>query len=112
MADPVEPDQAERRDISYVLEVEQLDLNLYRSRNLTVPFQARGLFGGQVISQALVAATRCVESEFTLHVRVHSNACDICSDSTLIHVSLIMHPDSRCMYVSFLSFQALPVKKK
>jgi len=81
MADPVEPDQAERRDISYALDVEQLDLNLYRSRNLTLPFQARGLFGGQVISQALVAATRCVESEFTLHVRAHSHAYDICSGS-------------------------------
>lgn len=108
MADPVETDQAERRDISYVLDVEQLDLNLYRSRNLTLPFQARGLFGGQVISQALVAATRCVESDFTLHVRVHSHACDICSGSTLIHVSLIMHPDSRCTYVSFL---CLPVRR-
>jgi acyl-CoA thioesterase len=70
MADPAEPDQAEGRDISYVLDVERLDLNLYRSKNLILPFQARGVFGGQVISQALVAATGCVESEFTLHVRM------------------------------------------
>jgi len=67
MADPVGPNQVERRDISYLLDVEQLDLNLYRSKNLTLPFQARGVFGGQVISQALVVATKCVESEFTLH---------------------------------------------
>jgi acyl-CoA thioesterase len=62
---------AEPHDISYALDVEQLDLNLYRSRNLTLPYKARGVFGGQVISQALTAATRCVKPEFTLHVRVH-----------------------------------------
>jgi len=61
------------RDISYALDVEQLDLNSYRSRNLTLPYQARGVFGGQVISQALLAATKCVKPEFALHVRVHSH---------------------------------------
>jgi len=58
----VEPD-----DISSALDVEQLDLNLYRSRNLSLNFDARGVFGGQVISQALVAATKCVKPQFTLH---------------------------------------------
>jgi len=67
MADPLDHNQAEPHDISYALDVEQLDLNLYRSRNLTLPFEARGVFGGQVISQALVAATNCVKPEFTLH---------------------------------------------
>jgi len=60
-------DQAEPSDISSALDVEQLDLNLYRSRNLSLPFEARGVFGGQVISQALVAATRCVKPELTVH---------------------------------------------
>jgi len=79
MADPLDHDQAEPHDISYALDVEQLDLNLYRSRNLTLPFEARGVFGGQVISQALVAATNCVKPEFALHVRVHSYTCHIFS---------------------------------
>jgi len=70
MDDPLDHNQAEPGDISSALDVEQLDLNLYRSRSLSLPFQARGVFGGQVISQALVAATRCVKPEFTLHVRV------------------------------------------
>jgi len=70
MADTVDRDEAEPSDISSALDVEQLDLNLYRSRNLSLNFDARGVFGGQVISQALVAATNCVKPEFTLHVRV------------------------------------------
>ena len=64
--------EAEPSDISSALDVEQLDLNLYRSRNLALNFDARGVFGGQVISQALVAATNCVKPEFTLHVRTHA----------------------------------------
>jgi len=72
IADPLDKDQAEPSDISAALDVEQLDLNLYRSRNLAVPCEARGVFGGQVISQAVVAATNCVKPEFTLHVRVHA----------------------------------------
>ena len=79
MADLLDHNQAEPRDVSYALDVEQLDLNLYRSRNLTLPFQARGVFGGQVVSQALVAATKCVEPKFALHVRVHSYTCHIFS---------------------------------
>ena len=99
MADPVDHNQAEPTDISVALDVEQLDLNLYRSRNLSLPFQARGVFGGQVISQALVAATKCVKPEFSLHV--------ICVLTRLPHMcnprSHIPRrtPDSRCMYVSF-----------
>lgn len=74
MADTVDHNQAEPGDISFALDVEQLDPNLFQSRNLSLPFQARGVFGGQVISQALVAATSCVKPEFTLHVRFRSLA--------------------------------------
>jgi hypothetical protein len=70
MVDTADRNEAEPSDISSALDVEQLDLNLYRSRNLSLNFDARGVFGGQVISQALVAATNCVKPEFTLHVRV------------------------------------------
>ncbi|KAJ3011988.1 hypothetical protein NUW54_g2003 [Trametes sanguinea] len=53
--------------ISSALEVEQLDVNLYRSKTLYLPPRARGVFGGQVISQALVAANNCVDPAFSLH---------------------------------------------
>ncbi|KAI0639149.1 thioesterase-like superfamily-domain-containing protein [Trametes polyzona] len=54
-------------DISSALEVEQLDVNLYRSKTLYLPPRARGVFGGQVISQALVSANNCVDPSFGLH---------------------------------------------
>ena len=64
----VDHQQSESPDISSALVVEQLDTDLFRSRSLYLPFEARGVFGGQLISQSLVAATKSVKSEFTLHV--------------------------------------------
>ncbi|KAL0950838.1 hypothetical protein HGRIS_007599 [Hohenbuehelia grisea] len=60
--------QIEPEQISTSLEVETLDVNLFRSKRLWIPSGARGVFGGQVISQALVSATNCVDSQFALHV--------------------------------------------
>jgi len=77
--------QAEHEQISTSLEVERIEVNLFRSKSLWVPLRARGVFGGlvlstlrfalttdnwyrQVISQALVSATNCVDSGFALHV--------------------------------------------
>jgi hypothetical protein len=77
MADPLDHNQAEPGDISSALDVEKLDVDLYRSRNLSLPYFARGVFGGQVISQALVAATSCVKPEFDLHVSYPSRFPDI-----------------------------------
>ncbi|KAF9014982.1 thioesterase-like superfamily-domain-containing protein [Cyathus striatus] len=54
-------------DISTSLEVEQIEVNLFRSKSLWLPIRGRGAFGGQVISQALVSATNCVEPAFGLH---------------------------------------------
>lgn len=62
--------QVEHEHISTSLEVEQLDTNLFRSKYLYVPRRARGVFGGQVISQAVVSATNCVDPQFALHVCV------------------------------------------
>ncbi|GJJ15547.1 hypothetical protein Clacol_009825 [Clathrus columnatus] len=59
--------QDENPLISANLEVEQLDTTLFRSKSLFVPERARGVFGGQVISQALVSATKTVDPEYTLH---------------------------------------------
>jgi acyl-CoA thioesterase len=91
MADPDATDrnEAEPSDISSALDVEQLDLNLYRSRNLSLNFDARGVFGGQVISQALVAATNCVKPEFTLHVRVPLPLCTHACAALIIYHACI-----------------------
>ncbi|TDL28815.1 hypothetical protein BD410DRAFT_712119 [Rickenella mellea] len=58
---------SEHEIISTSLEVEQLDTNLFRSKSLWVPTRARGVFGGQVISQATVSATKCVDPQYGLH---------------------------------------------
>jgi hypothetical protein len=61
-------DEAEHEHISAALDLERIDTNLYRSKSLWVPVRARGVFGGQVISQAVVAATKSVDSKYALHV--------------------------------------------
>lgn len=63
-----ESGQAESSKISTSLEVEQIDVNLFRSVKLFMPIRARGVFGGQVISQAIAVATKCVDPAFGLHV--------------------------------------------
>lgn len=57
-------------NIAHALELENLDQDLFRSRqgSLWLPTSARGVFGGQVIGQALTAANRTVRDD----VRVHS----------------------------------------
>lgn len=60
--------QVEHELISTSLEVETLDTNLFRSRSLRMPPRGRGVFGGQVISQAVVSATNCVDPAYGLHV--------------------------------------------
>jgi len=62
-----EETQTEHAQISNALEVEKLEVNLFRSKSLYLPQRARGVFGGQVISQALVAATNCVDPMYRLH---------------------------------------------
>lgn len=60
-------DQVEHSKISTSLEVERIDVDLFRSVKLFKPSGARGVFGGQVISQAIAAATNCVDPSFGLH---------------------------------------------
>lgn len=67
MAEFTEDSSGEHELISTSLELEQLDTKLFRSKSLWTPARARGVFGGQVISQALLAATRCVEEGFSVH---------------------------------------------
>lgn len=50
------------------LAVEELDSSLYRSaKNLWRPVRARGVFGGQVVGQALMAVTRTAQGRGALH---------------------------------------------
>lgn len=58
-------------DIEHSLGVEELDVNLFRSKSLWVPARARGVFGGQVIGQSITAANKTVRD----NVRLHSLHC-------------------------------------
>ena len=69
MASTDSPSQHDHEQISECLEVEPIDVNLFRSKTLYTPARARGVFGGQVISQALVSASNCVDPVYSLHVR-------------------------------------------
>ncbi|MEN3929576.1 acyl-CoA thioesterase II [Microvirga sp. W0021] len=53
-----------------ILKLEQLELNLYRGQSPQVGWQR--VFGGQVVSQSLVAATHTVNSQFHVH-SLHGN---------------------------------------
>ncbi|KAI8057966.1 HotDog domain-containing protein [Syncephalis plumigaleata] len=70
----VEPENMpERALIEAFLELEEIEPNLYRAdtRHLWLPPDARGVFaiiiGGQVVAQSLVAATKTVPPEFSVH---------------------------------------------
>jgi len=51
------------------LDLEEIDTDIYRSKseNLWRPPRARGVFGGQVVGQSLVAATRTVPDSHIVH---------------------------------------------
>ncbi len=91
--DPVDREQSEPLDISSALDVEQLDTNLFRSRSLYLPYRARGVFGGQVISQGLVAATKSVKPDFALHVSFGQLVVLTLPDDMWLCI-----PFSRCTY--------------
>ncbi|CEG66841.1 Acyl-CoA thioesterase 8 [Rhizopus azygosporus] len=49
------------------VEVQEIDSNLYMSKELWLPAGARGVFGGQIVAQALRAAFNTVAEEFDIH---------------------------------------------
>lgn len=53
--------------IEEALALEELDRDLYRSITLWRPYNARAVFGGQVVGQALAAASKTVPEEFVVH---------------------------------------------
>lgn len=65
--EPPAKDSAEHELITASLDLERLEKNLFRSRSLWLPSRARGVFGGQVISQALLSATNCVDAAYNVH---------------------------------------------
>ncbi|KAK0538139.1 acyl-CoA thioesterase [Tilletia horrida] len=54
-------------EITDALFVEEIDTDLYRSKTLWQPSRARGVFGGQVIGQSLIAASKTVRDGLNLH---------------------------------------------
>ncbi|KDN39161.1 Thioesterase/thiol ester dehydrase-isomerase [Tilletiaria anomala UBC 951] len=56
-----------RQHIADALAVEEVDVDLYKSVSLWTPSRARGVFGGQVIAQALSAARNTVREGPVLH---------------------------------------------
>ncbi|KAK6093922.1 acyl-CoA thioesterase, variant 2 [Batrachochytrium dendrobatidis] len=53
--------------IELALDLEYIDSNLYRSKQLWTPAGNRGVFGGQVVGLALSAAAKTVDSKFQVH---------------------------------------------
>ncbi|THH32346.1 hypothetical protein EUX98_g1855 [Antrodiella citrinella] len=99
---PAVHDQTEPQHISTSLEVETLDNNLFRSKSLHVPTQARGVFGGQVISQALVCATRCVEPAYYLN---SMHCYFLLSASPIVPIIYNVDRKGKTVFIMLCSFQ-------
>ncbi|KAJ1982043.1 acyl-CoA thioesterase [Dimargaris verticillata] len=54
------------------VELEEVEKNIYRGGNLWTPKGARGVFGGQVVAQALAAAIKTVPANFNVHFAMPS----------------------------------------
>ncbi|KAI8376132.1 HotDog domain-containing protein [Radiomyces spectabilis] len=53
--------------IAEAVDVQEIDINLYMSKELWLPLGARGAFGGQIVAQALRAAFNTVPEEYHIH---------------------------------------------
>lgn len=62
--------QEGRNHIGTMLELNEVKVDTYQSKSLYVPrmIKAKGVFGGQMMAQAIVAATNTVDPAFGLHV--------------------------------------------
>ncbi|KAG0042788.1 Acyl-CoA thioesterase 8 [Gryganskiella cystojenkinii] len=83
--------------IESMLDLEEIDKDLYRSKKLWMPMGARGVFGGNVVGQALVAATNTVSTSFSVH-SLHSYFLMPGDHSTpiLYHVERVRDGKSYC----------------
>ncbi|ORX71458.1 Thioesterase/thiol ester dehydrase-isomerase [Linderina pennispora] len=92
--------------MSKILELEELDVNLYRSKYLRKPVHARGVFGGHVVGQALVSATKTVSPEYKVH-SLHSHFL-LAGDNTvpiIYEVQLLAKQHGRGIFTCTISFQ-------
>ncbi|KAG0082780.1 Acyl-CoA thioesterase 8 [Podila epicladia] len=64
---PTEDGATNNTIIESMLDLEEIDKDLYRSKRLWLPRGARGVFGGNVVGQALVAATNTVSDKYSVH---------------------------------------------
>ncbi|KAI8081569.1 HotDog domain-containing protein [Halteromyces radiatus] len=53
--------------LANAVDVQEIDVNLYMSKELWLPLGARGAFGGQIVAQALRAAFHTVGKTFQVH---------------------------------------------
>ncbi|KAG0357719.1 Acyl-CoA thioesterase 8 [Gamsiella multidivaricata] len=66
-APPTPDGETNNTIIEGMLDLEEIDKDLYRSKKLWLPMGARGVFGGNVVGQALVAATNTVSNNYSVH---------------------------------------------
>ncbi|KAI9311127.1 HotDog domain-containing protein [Dichotomocladium elegans] len=64
---PANDDVDYARHIAEAVDVQEIDTNLYMSKELWLPPGARGVFGGQIVAQALRAAYNTVPEDFHIH---------------------------------------------
>ncbi|CAO3628482.1 unnamed protein product [Cunninghamella echinulata] len=53
--------------MSNAIDVQEIDINLYMSKQLWIPLGARGVFGGEIVAQSLRSAWNTVEEKFHIH---------------------------------------------
>ncbi|KAF9191172.1 Acyl-CoA thioesterase 8 [Haplosporangium sp. Z 11] len=78
--------------IETMLDLEEIDKDLYRSKKLWAPMGARGVFGGNVVGQALVAATNTVSTDYSVHVWNLSHS-QLSTISTSLHSYFLLPGD-------------------
>ncbi|KAI8072738.1 HotDog domain-containing protein [Gongronella butleri] len=54
------------------VDVQQIDTDLFMSKQLWIPLGARGVYGGEIVAQSLRAAWNTVEDKFAVH-SIHCN---------------------------------------
>ncbi|ORX77867.1 Thioesterase/thiol ester dehydrase-isomerase [Basidiobolus meristosporus CBS 931.73] len=53
--------------LEHAIDLEEIDVNTYRSKSQYLPPGARAVFGGQVVGQALAAASKTVPKNYQVH---------------------------------------------
>ncbi|ORX59377.1 Thioesterase/thiol ester dehydrase-isomerase [Hesseltinella vesiculosa] len=60
------------KKLSNAVDVQEIDTNLFMSKQLWIPLGSRGVFGGEIVSQSLRAAWNTVDDKFYVH-SIHCN---------------------------------------